>query len=200
MRLIIATKNEGKIREIKALLKGLRTSIFSLNNLNWKITIREEGKTFFENALKKAVVVSKKYPQDLVVGEDSGLEVVYLGNRPGVFSKRYSGKNATDLKNNLKILKELEGVERKHRKAYFRCVVVLVREAKLIKRFEGSLSGFIYDKIAGGYGFGYDPIFYLPKYKKTVAQLPPEEKNKISHRAKAFLKLKKFLANYFRRE
>lgn len=196
MRLIIATKNEGKLREIKAILKGLRLPIISLKALNDKITIRETSTTFFANALKKALAVSKKYPHDLVVGEDSGLEVVYLGYKPGVFSKRYSGKNATDFKNNVKLLKELSGLDKKHRKAYFRCVIALVRDSKLIKKFEGCLSGFIYDKIVGNHGFGYDPIFYLPKYKKTVAQLPSKEKNKVSHRAKAFLKLKKFLANY----
>jgi XTP/dITP diphosphohydrolase len=200
MRLIIATKNKGKFREIKNILKGLKVKVISLNELPDTIKIKEDGRSFFENALKKAKAVSKIYQTDLVVGEDSGLEVKYLDNRPGIYSKRYSGKNSTDLKNNLKLLKELEGLEKKDRKAYFRCTIALVKGSKLLKKFEGRLAGFINERITGRGGFGYDPVFYLPKYKKTVAQLPLREKNKISHRAKAFLKLKNFLVNYLKTE
>jgi XTP/dITP diphosphohydrolase len=195
MRLIIATRNKGKFREIKKILGGLSIKIISLNELNNRIKIKEDGRSFFENAFKKAEAVSRKYPFDYVVGEDSGLEVKYLGNRPGIQSRRYSGKNSTDLKNNLKLLKELEGIKKKERIARFSCVIALVKGSRLVKRFEGKLSGFINDKIVGRRGFGYDPIFYLPRYKKTIAQMPLKEKNKISHRAKAFTKLKKFLVN-----
>jgi len=196
MRLIVATKNKDKFKEIKDILKGLRLQILSLNDLNTNIKIKEDGNTFFENALKKAVAVSKIFKKDLVVADDSGLEVEFLGNKPGVFSKRYAGENASYYENNLKLLKELEGVERKKRKAVFKCVVVLVKNQKLIKKFEGQLKGFISEKMMGKKGFGYDPIFYLPRYKKTVAQIPLKEKNKISHRAKAFLALKKYLAKF----
>lgn len=196
MRLIIATKNKGKFREIKKILGGLRIKVISLNELDEKISIRENGKTFFENALKKAMAVSKKYPLELIAGEDSGLEVRILDNRPGIFSRRYSGGNSNDKKNNLKILRELEGLKRKDRKACFRCVIALVKGVKPLKKFEGRLPGFIHDRAVGKGGFGYDPVFYLSRYKKTVAQLFLAEKNRISHRAKAFSKLKKFLAKY----
>jgi len=167
-----------------------------LKDLDKKFNIREDKKTFFENALKKAITISKVYKDDLVVGEDSGLVVDYIYPRPGVYSKRYAGKNTTYLKNNLKLLRELEGVKFKDRGAKFICSVVLARNAKLIKSFEGSVRGFISEKIKGDNGFGYDPVFYLPKFKKTFAELPLGVKNKISHRAKAFNLLKKYLKKY----
>jgi len=194
MRLIIATKNKNKFKEIKAILKGLRLRISYLGKLLPDLEIKEDGKTFFENALKKACKVSQIFPQDLVVAEDSGLEVESLNNRPGIFSKRFAGKNATDLENNLKLLRLLKN--KKNRNAQFVCVVVLMKNKKLIKKFTGKLKGKIHDRIEGKGGFGYDPVFFLPRYKKTVAQLTPEEKNKISHRAQAFSKLKKFLSQY----
>ncbi|UCD15026.1 MAG: RdgB/HAM1 family non-canonical purine NTP pyrophosphatase [Candidatus Omnitrophota bacterium] len=195
MRLIIATKNEGKLREIKKILKKLDVPVISLNQLSRKFRIREDGKTFLENALKKAMPVSKVYRSDYVVAEDSGLEIKYLGAEPGVYSKRYSGRGATDKKNNLKVLKELKGAKKRDRGACFHCCLVLFKDAKLVKSFDGKLRGLINEEMRGSSGFGYDPIFYLSKYRKTVAQLPLEEKNKISHRAKAFKKLRKYLIN-----
>jgi XTP/dITP diphosphohydrolase len=193
MRLIIATRNKNKFKEIKEILKGIKMDIISLNELNKKIVIKEDGKTFLENALKKAKVVSGLYKDDYVVGEDSGLEVFSLNRRPGVFSKRFAKKNATDLENNLKLLKELEGKKREERKACFVCCLALVRNKKVIKIFWGRLSGFISKEMKGKSGFGYDPIFYLPKYKKTLAQFSLKMKNRISHRAKAFCRLKEYL-------
>lgn len=193
MRLIIATKNKGKLREIKKILQGVGIPIISLNQLDRKFNIKENGKTFRANAVKKAIAVSKVYPDDYVVGEDSGLEVQFLGGGPGVYSRRYSGKGSSDKKNNLKILRELQSVDRKNRRACFCCWASLFKNARLVKSFSGKLNGFISDKIRGTAGFGYDPVFYLPKYKKTAAQLPRNEKNKISHRAKAFSKLREYL-------
>jgi XTP/dITP diphosphohydrolase len=195
MRLVIATKNESKFKEIKKILKGLNLTIVSLNQLDKKIKIKEDGISFFENALKKAMAVSEIYKDDYVVGEDSGLEIGYLKGAPGIFSKRYSGKKSTPYKNNLKVLNQLRGVDRKKRKASFKCCLVLVKNCKLIKKFEGKLAGFINEEIRGRKGFGYDPVFYLTEYKKTVAELSRAEKNKISHRAKAFGKLKRYLIN-----
>ena len=106
MRLIIATRNKGKLREVKHILRGLRIKLISLDELKANLKIKEDGETFFQNALKKAMAVSKIYPHDLVLGEDSGLEVRYLNNRPGIFSKRYAGKNSTDYRNNLKLLRD----------------------------------------------------------------------------------------------
>jgi len=192
-RLIVATKNRSKFKEIKEILKEIGIKVVSLNDLNKKIKIKEDGKSFFENALKKALRVSSFYKDDYVVAEDSGLEVFSLGGKPGIFSKRFAGKNANDKKNNLKLLKKLQGKGLKERRARFFCCAVLVKNKKFLKKFEGTLTGYINQKIEGKRGFGYDPIFHLPKYKKTVAQLSSREKNKISHRAKAFERLKKYL-------
>lgn len=193
MKLIIATQNDSKLKEIQYILKGLGMTIVSLNSLERKFNIKENGKTFFENALKKTLPVSKIYKEDLVVGEDSGLEVEYLRGAPGVYSKRYSGKNWTYKKNNQKILKELFSVEHKKRKASFHCCLVLAKDGRLIKKIDGRLNGYISQEPKGANGFGYDPIFYLPEYKKTIAELPLSVKNKLSHRAQAFSKLKTHL-------
>lgn len=195
MRLIVATQNKSKLEEIKHILFGVGIKIISLKELESKFNIKENGTTFFANAIKKTLPVSKVCKDDLVVGEDSGLAVKYLNGKPGVYSKRYSGKNWTYLKNNLKILKQLEGVKNTERQAYFVCCLVLMKNGKLIRKIEGKLNGFISKEITGKNGFGYDPLFYLPKYKKTVAELPLSVKNKISHRAIAFRKLKTYLRN-----
>ena len=193
MKLIVATKNKDKFKEIKGILKGLRIAIISLNELDKKFDIVENGKTFRENALKKAMPVSRYYKEDYVLGEDSGLEVEYLGGKPGIYAKRYAGPNATYRSNNQKLLRNLKGVADKRRSAAFLCCLVLVHNQKLIKVFEGKLKGRIAKEIKGHGGFGYDPLFYLTHYKKTVAQLALSLKNKISHRAKAFSKLKTYL-------
>ncbi len=193
MKLIVATKNKDKFKEIKCILKGLKATIISLNELDKKFNITEDGKTFRENALKKAMPVSRYYKKDYVLGEDSGLEVEYLGGAPGIYAKRYAGPNATYQLNNRKLLKNLKGVAGKKRNAHFCCCLVLVQNQRLIKIFEGKLAGRIAKEINGRAGFGYDPVFYLTHYKKTVAQLPLTLKNRISHRAKAFGKLKTYL-------
>ena len=198
MRLIIATKNNGKFREIKKILSGLKIELIYLGDLKEQIEIKEGEESFLANALIKALAVSRAYNFDLIAGEDSGLEVNHLGNRPGVESKRYAGEYSDDYVNNIKLLDELNGVVKSKRQAHFSCTIALVRGGKLLKSFQGRLSGYINNRMIGHSGFGYDPLFYLPAYKKTIAQLPLKEKNKISHRAKAFSKLKKFLANYLK--
>jgi XTP/dITP diphosphohydrolase len=193
MRLIIATNNEKKLKEIKAILGRVNIPVVCLNQLDKKFHIKENGKTFLANAIKKTKPVSLAYPEDLVVGEDSGLEVNFLGGKPGVYSKRYSGKHWTYEKNNLKILKELEGVAWEKRKAYFIATLAVMKAGSLVKKIEGRLNGYISRESKGRGGFGYDPILYTPKYRKTVAQLPSATKNKISHRGLAFKKLKAYL-------
>ncbi len=193
MRLIIATNNKFKLKEIRHILKGLNFKIVSLADLKKKFRIVENGKTFTENAIKKTLPVSCIFKDDYVLGEDSGLVVDYLGGLPGVYSKRYAGKSGDQNKNNSKLLKALVGVTASKRKAYFCCDLALARDGKLIRVFQGKLNGLIYGKTKGTNGFGYDPVFYLPSYGKTVAQLPIGLKNKISHRAKAFGKLKNYL-------
>ena len=154
--------------------------------------IIEDGETFFENALKKAKTISD-IVGELVFADDSGLEVDYLGGKPGVRSSRYSGDDATDDKNIDKLLNQLKGVPEEKRGASFKCVIVLYRPDGWFESFEGSLRGLISEARAGHGGFGYDPVFYVPEEGITVAQLPPEVKNKISHRAEAVNKLKKWL-------
>lgn len=193
MRLIIATRNKSKLREIRKILKGIELPIVCLADLDKKFRIVENGKTFRENAAKKAIPVSKVYQGDYVIGEDSGLEVDCLEGGPGIYSKRYSGKNSTYLSNNRKLLKALKNVPLNKRGACFHCCLVVARGAKIIKVFDGKLKGRIAEESLGRHGFGYDPVFYLVKYKKTVAQLPITVKNRISHRARAFGKLRKYL-------
>jgi XTP/dITP diphosphohydrolase len=193
MRLIIATRNKGKVREISEILKGLKLAVVSLGDISFKSDIEENGRTFFANARKKAIAVSKIYRSDYVAGEDSGLAVGYLKGRPGVRSRRFAGPCAGDEENNLKLLRELDGVRQSGRRASYYCCVVLARGGKFIKKFEARLPGFIAGRPRGNNGFGYDPIFYLPQYKKTAAQIPLKEKNKISHRAKVFGKVKRYL-------
>ncbi|RKY35320.1 MAG: non-canonical purine NTP pyrophosphatase, RdgB/HAM1 family [Candidatus Omnitrophota bacterium] len=193
--LIVATANKKKFKEIKAILGDLPLQIKSLLDFKKKPKIIEEGKTFLENAEKKAEITSSFY-NCLSLGEDSGLEVEALKGRPGVFSSRFAGKNATDRENIEKLLTELKGLPKYKRKAKFISQVVLACKGKILASFKGSLTGFITFQPQGRFGFGYDPVFFLPEYKKTTAQLKPSLKNKISHRYKALSKLKKFLKNY----
>jgi len=188
-RIILASKNEGKIREVKAMLEGLNLEILSLNDYKDLPEVREDGKSFFENALKKAKVISE-HTGEVVLSDDSGLEVEYLGGEPGVYSARYSGNDATDASNIKKLLQRLEGVKKEKRSASFRCVLVLYRPDGKYWEFEGHLHGIINDKPIGNGGFGYDPVFLLPELGLTVAQLPLDQKNKISHRAQAISKFK----------
>jgi XTP/dITP diphosphohydrolase len=159
--------------------------------------IVEDGETFFENALKKARAVSEHTGQ-VVIADDSGLEVDFLGGRPGVHSSRYSGPDATDENNNEKLLRELAGVPEEKRGAAFKCVLVLYKPEGSFESFEGKMAGKITVTPAGTEGFGYDPVFYVTEYNKTVAELKPEVKNTISHRAEAFGKLKKSLQQHIK--
>lgn len=185
----MATKNQGKIREIRALLGDLGVDVLSLNDFANVPDVIEDGASFFENALKKAKEISE-HTGEIVLADDSGLEVEYLGGEPGVYSSRYSGPDATDDTNIEKLLLNMKGVPREKRGAAFRCVLVLYFADGKYESFEGRLPGLINDKPQGGGGFGYDPVFFLPNWGSTVAQIPLEVKNRISHRAQAVLKFK----------
>ena len=191
-RIILATKNEGKIREVKVMLEDFKIEILSLNDYKDLPEIKEDGKSFFENAFKKAKIISE-YTGEAVLSDDSGLEVEYLGKEPGIYSARYSGLGATDRSNIKKLLERLEGVPMVRRNASFRCVLVLYRPDGKYWKFDGHLDGIINDKPIGEGGFGYDPVFFLPELGLTVAQLPPDKKNKISHRAQAVQKFRRVL-------
>lgn len=192
MRIILASHNKGKLREIQDMLAELDVEWVSLKDIGGLPPISEDGETFYENALKKALVVAE-HTQCPALADDSGLEVEALGGAPGIHSARYAGDGADDLKNMEKLLRELEGVPQERRKAAFRCVLVLCHPDGRHEAFEGRWEGRISETMHGRMGFGYDPVFYLEEKGKTVAELPPEEKNRLSHRAQAIGKLKRRL-------
>ena len=197
--LVIATFNQGKVKEIKEMLKDLDLEIKTLKDFPEIEPCEETGSTFFENALQKARYYAEK-TGFMCLADDSGLEVEALGGAPGVHSARFAGENATDEENNQKLLKLLEGVPPEKRKARFVCVMVVYHpEGKYIKA-EGVWEGRIATEPRGNYGFGYDPLFLMPEYnfEKTSAEIPLEEKNKLSHRAKALKNLKKIFPEFLK--
>lgn len=177
------------------MLEGFDVEFLSLDEYSDMPEVVEDGKTFFENALKKARAVSE-YTNEIVLADDSGLEVDFLGGKPGICSSRYAGSDATDDSNIQKLLEELKGVPINKRDASFVCALVLYRPDGTFESFEGKWSGKIGYEPAGTGGFGYDPVFVVAECGMTVAQLSPDMKNRISHRAKAFNKLKKSLEKW----
>ena len=197
-KLLIASTNRGKVKEVRALLKDFPFQIIGLDKYPHLKNIKEDGDTFRENALKKARV-SAEETKCLTLADDSGLVVDYLDGRPGIYSSRFAGKNATDCDNNEKLLNELSGVKKELRTARFRCFMALIDPENDVREVvEGSCEGIILNEPRGDNGFGYDPLFYLPQYEKTMAQLPAEEKNKISHRAEALNKIKKIIRERYK--
>jgi len=196
--LVVATKNKGKLREIKELLAGVNVIITSLADYPGAPEIIEDGATFQENALKKAVIIAA-YTNQLTMGEDSGLEVEALNNAPGIYSARFSGENATDESNNQKLMAELKGVPLEKRGARYRCSIALVDDEETIGLVEGECSGVITTGARGTNGFGYDPYFLIPKYNKTFGELDPSIKAKMSHRAHALQALRQTLKEYLNR-
>ena len=186
--LILATRNEGKISEFRELLSGFEVEIRSLNDFGPIPAVEEDGDTFEENAYKKAHFTAKVlgFP---ALADDSGLVVPALGGEPGVRSARYGGDEANDLKNNLKLLKAMEGVT--NRVAVFQCVIAIAVPRGPALIYEGKCEGEITDKMKGNQGFGYDPVFYYPSLQKTFAQMSIEEKNQVSHRGKAMAELRR---------
>ncbi len=184
---VLATGNQGKVREFSKLLKGVFENVISLKQLDSPPEVIEDGITFRDNALKKAREIAE-YSGKLSLADDSGLEVEALDGRPGVYSARYSGPGATDKTNIEKLLAELG--DNTHRKARFVCVLALVDPNGEEIVVEGFCEGEILTRPRGEGGFGYDPVFYLPEFKKTMAEIDPELKNDISHRSEALSKLK----------
>lgn len=195
LELLVATKNNKKLKEIREILKPLNLKITSLADYRNTPRIIENGKTFRENAVKKAIKISS-FSRKLTLGEDSGLCVEALGGKPGIYSARFAGKDKSDLKNNLKILKLLGGLPSNKRKAYYSCAVALADGDSLIGVVEGRCQGRIAFSPKGHFGFGYDPIFIIPKYKKTFAELGEAIKHRMSHRYRALEKAKKIIQKY----
>lgn len=185
--LVIATKNQNKLREFKEILKDLQIEIRSLDDFGPIPEAIEDGDTFDENAYKKAIHTAKVLGLP-AIADDSGLVVDSLNGAPGVYSARFSGENATDEENLQKLITDLKGVE--NRKAHFQCVLSIAVPSGPALTYEGSCEGTIIDEKRGESGFGYDPIFYYEEYEKTFAELTMQEKNKISHRGKALNQVK----------
>jgi XTP/dITP diphosphohydrolase len=195
MELIVATKNKKKLQEIKDILKDFKLRISSLADCGISPRIVENGKTFKENAVKKAVKVGRVTGK-LSLGEDSGLCVDALDGAPGIYSARFSGKNKDDIRNNTKLLKLLKGLPLKKRRAHYVCAVALADRDGLIGVVEGKCSGLIGFELKGRYGFGYDPLFVIPKFQKTFAELGERIKHKMSHRYRALKKAQKIIKKY----
>lgn len=184
-KIIVATGNEGKMNEIRQILKGENISFASLRDENLQdIEIVEDGRTFEENAIIKARKISDVTGQ-MVLADDSGLEVDYLDKAPGIYSARYLGEETPYTVKNNHIIKLLEGVEDEKRTARFVCVIACAFPDGHTITTRGTIEGRIGYEEKGTHGFGYDPIFYVPEFGCTTSELLPEEKNKVSHRGKA---------------
>lgn len=193
IKVIFATKNKGKIKEIKAVL-GDKYDVITMEEAGINIDVVEDGTTFEENAKKKAEEIMRASGA-IVMADDSGLEIDYLDKAPGIYSARYMGEDTPyDIKNS-KILELLEGVPEQKRTARFVCCIATAIPNKETLVTRATIEGIIGYEIKGENGFGYDPIFYLPEYKKTTAELSMEEKNKISHRGKGLKQMRDMLEN-----
>jgi XTP/dITP diphosphohydrolase len=185
--LVIATRNKGKIKEIKDILKDFPLDIKNLDDFGPIPHLEEDGDTFDENAYKKASFAARilGFP---ALADDSGLMVEALKGAPGVHSARYAGENTTDEQRYLKLLSEMEGTS--NRRAAFECVISIAVPTGPALTYEARCEGLITEMPAGSNGFGYDPVFFYPPYKKTFAELTGQEKNRVSHRGKALAELK----------
>lgn len=191
-KLLIATRNAGKLAEYRSLLAGVPFELTYLPEVGITGEIEETGNTFQENAVLKARIYAQASGL-LTLADDSGLEVAALGGEPGVRSARYSGPGATDARNIELLLLRLATVPQGQRQARFRCVIAIAEPHGAVHVAEGECKGEIAFAPRGSHGFGYDPVFYLPELGQMMAELPPEVKNQISHRAAAAREARKIL-------
>jgi XTP/dITP diphosphohydrolase len=203
-RILVATSNAGKLRDFAGAAASRGIEIVPMPNFSSLPTVIEDGITFEENARKKAEFYSRHVPGEMVLADDSGLEVDALGGTPGVHSARYAAEdsiddaplrvkaNSTDEANNKRLLRELEGVPPEKRTARFVCMIATARKGTTLQVFEGKAEGMILPHPRGSHGFGYDPLFYFPKIGKSFAELTAEEKASYSHRGEAFRKFLKW--------
>lgn len=194
-QILIGTTNPDKLKEVREILRDLPVELISPDKIPALPDVIEDGQTFGENAVKKAVEWAKATGY-WTMADDSGLEVDALGGKPGVRSARYAGEDASYEDNNLKLLKALEGVPAGRRTARFRCAVALARPEGFLFVVEGECDGLVTEEPRGRHGFGYDPVFYVPEYAKTFAELGPEIKNRISHRTRALRKFREKLMTF----
>ena len=191
-KIVLATFNPGKLREIRRSFRGAPLDFLSLRGIGGSGEVEEKGTTFLENARQKSRAYSLQ-SEHLTLAEDSGLEVDQLDGAPGVFSARFSDPGATDEKNICKVLRLMEGVPWPSRRARFICQLVLSRNGRILKECRGQVQGYIALRKKGDRGFGYDPIFFYRPLGRTFGELPPETKNAVSHRGRALKKMTVFL-------
>ena len=196
-RIIFATGNEGKMREIRAIMAELGMEICSMKEVGANAEIVENGSTFAENARIKAQTIHMCCPNDIVLAYDSGLIIDCLGGEPGIYSARYMGEDTPYEQKNANLIARVNASGDRERKARFWCAIAAVLPDGSVLETNGAMEGVIAEKAEGEGGFGYDPILYLPEYQKTSAQLSMEEKNKISHRGKALESMKTELIKVF---
>lgn len=197
-KLILASNNKKKVKEMKEILKDIDIEVRSLEDERINIDVVEDGKTFEENAKKKAkeiyeYLLERKDSNFIVLADDSGLEVNYLNGEPGIYSARYAGEHGNDSKNNEKLLNKLKGVLKSNRGAKFICQLAMFTDKGEYFKVTGEVEGYIIEELHGDGGFGYDPLFFYEPLDKTFAELTSEEKNEISHRGKALKELKKVI-------
>lgn len=200
MKIIFATGNQGKMKEIRMVMEDLGMEILSMKEAGLDMDIEENGTTFGENALIKARAIAGRAKDAIVLADDSGLEVDYLNKEPGVHSSRYMGEDTSYNIKNQHIMDLLEGVEDQQRSARFVCVIAAVFPDGKEQVVRATIEGRIARESKGSNGFGYDPIFYVPEFGCTTAELTLEQKNKISHRGKALEKMKEIIKVIVREE
>ncbi len=193
MRLIVASHNENKVNEIRSILSDLNLTVVSLSDLHYVEEIEEDGDSFEANALIKVRALRRQYPNDYILADDSGLSVNALGGAPGIYSARFAGVNSSYEQKFVRLRALLDESGSSDRLAAFHCAIAVIRPDGSEFTVEGRLDGEIIDEARGKNGFGYDPIFYLPELKMTTAELSPELKNSLSHRAKALKAMREVL-------
>ena len=193
MKLIIATKNADKVREISEMLSGTGVVVHSLLDHPDLVMPEEDGDTFAANARIKAEFIAKRYPDNWVLADDSGLTVEALGGAPGIFSARYGGIQGDYRRNNEKLLAEMKDIPANKRHGAFICAMVLLGPGGFSKNVEGHCEGVIAFEQKGSGGFGYDPLFFIPELGKTMAELTSSEKHAVSHRGQALALIREVL-------
>lgn len=199
-RIVFATGNKNKMKEIRMIMTDLGMEIISMKEAGVNLNIVEDGMSFEENAEIKARAVSRVLTNDIILADDSGLEIDYLDKAPGIYSARFAGEDTSyDIKNRI-LLDRMEGVPDDQRSARFVCAVAAMFPDGAVSVVRETIEGQVAAEAEGENGFGYDPIFYVPEYGCTTAQMTPEQKNEVSHRGKALRAMKKLLEKKFGEE
>lgn len=195
-KLIVASNNAHKISEIKEMLSKFDLEVLSLREALIDVDVEENGTTFMENALIKARAIKELCKNEMVLSDDSGLAVEALNGAPGIYSARYCGEHGNDVENNKKLIREMEGIPFKERKAMFVCAMALVIDENIEVQVQGEVEGLILENYVPCKGFGYDPLFYVPELKATFNDVSSEVKNSMSHRGRALEKLEIEIKKY----